>query len=137
MWKCPECNQEFAKNKQRHSCNERQVEDFLEGKNEDMVELFHHFIEVYQSLGHFALHPTKSRIGLAARIRFGFIHRIGRDFIDIILTFDESYDDNFCFYRIGEVPGDKIYQHYLRLMHKDDINEEVLKFMKLALERGS
>jgi len=38
--------------------------------------------------------------------------------------------------RIGEVPGGKIYQHYLRILYKDDINEEVLEFMKMALTAG-
>lgn len=133
MWKCPKCNQEFLHHNQNHSCNERTVEDFLQGKSENTIELFHYFIEEYQKLGDFVLHPAKSRIAFAAQIRFGYIHRLGKDFLDVVLTFDKPYEDNFCFYRIGEVPGGKIYQHYLRILHKDDLNNEVRKFMKMAL----
>ena len=74
---------------------------------------------------------------MAAKIRFGYIHRLGRQFLDVALTFPKPYRDNLCFYRIGEVPGGKIYQHYLRIMHRDDVNEEVRKYMKYALDWGN
>jgi len=136
MWKCAKCKQNFLHKNQSHSCNERTVEDFLKGKSEHTVELFHYFIEEYRKLGDFVLHPAKSRIAFAAKIRFGYIHRLGKDFLDVVLTFDKPHEDNLCFYRIGEVPGGKIYQHYLRILHKNDINKEVKRFMKMALETG-
>lgn len=137
MWSCPKCHQKFIHENQNHSCNERSVEDFLKGKSEHTIELFHYFIAEYQKLGNFVLHPAKSRIAFAARIRFGYIHRLGKDFLDVVLSFDKPHNDNLCFYRIGEVPGGKIYQHYLRLMNKDDINDEVRMFMRMALESGN
>ena len=137
MWKCPKCNQQFKHENQNHSCKEKTVEDFLQGKSEHVIDLFSFFISEYQQIGEFVLHPAKSRIAFAAKTRFGYIHRLGKDFLDVVLTFDEPHKDNLCFYRIGEVPGGKIYQHYLRILHKDDINEEVRKFMKLALENGN
>ncbi|MBT3382382.1 MAG: hypothetical protein HN778_20050 [Prolixibacteraceae bacterium] len=136
MWNCPKCNQKFIHVNQNHSCNERTVDDFLQGKSERTIELFHYFIAEYKKLGDFVLHPAKSRIAFAAKTRFGYIHRLGKDFLDVVLTFDKPYKDNFCFYRIGEVPGGKIYQHYLRVLYKEDINDEVRKFMRMALESG-
>ena len=137
MWKCPECEQEFVKRNHPHSCNERSVEDFLKGKSEKSIELFYYFIQQYQSIGEFKLHPARSRIAFAARIRFGYIHRIGKDFVDVVLTFYEPHHENLCFYRIGEVPGGKYFQHYLRIYNKEDINDEVRKYMKMAFEMGS
>ena len=99
--------------------------------------LYHHFIDEYRKLGEFKLHPAKSRIAFAARIRFGYINRLGRDFVDIALTFNQPYNDNLCFYRIGEVPGGKYYQHYLRIFQPEDVNDEVKKYMKIALKSGS
>ena len=83
------------------------------------------------------MHPAKSRIAFAAKTRFGYIHRFGKDFLDVVLTFNESYRDNLCFYRIGEVPGGKYFQHYLRIMQKEDVNDEVKKYMKMALDLGN
>lgn len=137
MWTCPECDQKFLHKNQFHSCNERTVESFIQGKSDHIIELFHYFIKEYQKLGEFVLHPAKSRIAFAAKIRFGYIARIGSDFIDIALTFNKPYKENLCFYRIGEVPGGKIFQHYIRLQYKDDINDEVKKFMKMALQAGN
>jgi hypothetical protein len=137
MWTCPECDQKFVKNNHPHSCNERTVGDFLEGKSAHTTELFHFFIDEYKKLGDFVLHPAKSRIAFAAKIRFGYIHRLGKDFLDVVLTFDKPHSENLCFYRIGEVPGGKYYQHYLRLLRKEDLNEEIKKYMKLALDAGN
>lgn len=137
MWLCPVCNQKFVNRNQSHSCNEKSVGDFLIGKSDYTIGLFYNFIEEYKKIGDFVLHPAKSRIAFAARIRFGYIHRLGRDFVDVVLSFNQSYDDNLCFYRIGEVPGGKIFQHYLRIQSNEDINEEVKKYMKMAIEAGS
>lgn len=137
MWTCPLCDQKFVKQNHPHSCNEKSVEDFLSGKSVHTVGLFHFFIDEYRKIGDFVLHPAKSRIAFAAKIRFGYIHRLGKDFLDVVLTFNQAHHDNLCFYRIGEVPGGKYYQHYLRIMQKEDVNEEVRGFMKLALEFGN
>ncbi len=137
MWKCPECSQQFKHENQNHSCNEKTVEDFLQSKSEHVVELFHYFISEYQKMGDFVLHPAKSRIAFAAKTRFGYIHRLGKEYLDVVLTFEKPHEDNLCFYRIGEVPGGKIYQHYIRIINKEDINLEVRKFMKMALKNGN
>lgn len=137
MWTCPKCYQRFVRKNNPHSCNEKTTEDFLVGKSDYTIDLYHYFIETYRQIGEFVLHPAKSRIAFAAQIRFGYIHRLGKDFLDVVLTFDQPYNDNLCFYRIGEVPGGKYYQHYLRILHKSDINEEVLSYMKMALDSGN
>lgn len=137
MWSCPFCGQKFINNNQAHSCNEKTVEDFTRGKPAETLGLFYYFIDEYRKMGDFVLHPARSRIAFAARIRFGYIHRLGRNFVDVVLTFHEPHTENLCFYRIGAVPGGKIFQHYLRLTNPRDINEEVRKYMKMALEAGS
>lgn len=137
IWTCPECAQKFLHKNQFHSCNDRTVDSFFEGKPDEVIELFRYFMDEYQRIGGFVLHPAKSRIAFAARIRFGYISRVGKNFMDVAFTFNKPYHDNLCFYRIGEVPGGKIFQHYLRLRYKDDINNEVRKFMKMALQAGN
>ncbi|MEJ2593774.1 MAG: DUF5655 domain-containing protein [bacterium] len=137
LWTCPVCDQRFVNQNQRHSCNEKTLDDFLDGKSLQTLDLFYHFISAYKKMGDFVLHPAKSRIAFAARIRFGYIHRLGKDYVDVVLTFNQPHHDNLCFYRIGEVPGGKYFQHYLRIMKREDVNEEVRKYMKMALDNGS
>lgn len=97
MWKCLKCNQRFLHVNQNHSCNELIVEDFLRGKSENTVLLFYFFIDEYQKLGDFVLHPAKSRVAFAAKTRFGYIHRLGKDFLDVVFSFEKPYVDNLCF----------------------------------------
>jgi hypothetical protein len=113
------------------------LEEFLNGKSEHTIGLFNYFLQEFQKLGDFVLHPARSRIGFAAKVRFGYVHRLGKDFVDVVFTFNEAFRHNLCFYRIGEVPGGKYYQHYLRIYRKEDINEEVRKFMLMGLEYGN
>ncbi len=96
-----------------HLCNERRVYYFLEDKSEYPEDPYSFFIGDYLKIGEFVLHPAISHIAFAAKIRFGYIHRIGQDFLDMVLTFPKSFEDNLCFYRIGEVPRGKYYQTLL------------------------
>ena len=78
MWTCPNCSQKFVHTNQWHSWAERSVEDFLMNKSPVTIELFHHLLDEYSKLGDFVLYPAKSRIAFAARIRFGYIARLGK-----------------------------------------------------------
>ena len=137
MWTCSNCGQKFIHTNQWHSCAERSVEDFLINKSPLTIELFWHLINEYTLLGDFVLHPARSRIAFAAKIRFGYISRLGKDFVDAALTFNKRYDDNLCFYRIGEVPGGRYFQHYFRIFNKEDVNDELRMYMKKALDYGN
>lgn len=137
MWTCPACSQKFLHTNQSHSCNDRTLDDFLQGKSAHTIELFDHFIEVYRSFGDFELHPTKSKIGLAAAIRFCSITQLGRNFVHGVFHLDRLYEDNFCFVKMGQIPGSNTFNHHFRLFEKDDVNDELKEFMKIALKLGT
>ena len=132
MWTCPLCHQQFLHSNQRHSCNERTLEDFLKGKSEHTTDLYYYFIDEYRKIGDFVLHPAKSRIGLAHTTRFCSINQLGKNFIHIVFQFKRPYHDNFCFTRIGQLPGTSLYNHHCRLYHREDLNDEVRRFMSMA-----
>jgi len=115
MWTCPLCGQHFVNTGQIHSCGDRVLADFLNGKSDHTVSLFWHFAECYRQLGNIQL---------------------GKNFIDVVLPFDKPYTDNLCFRKIAQVPGSKQYNHHLRMLNKEDVNKEVKKFMKLAFDNG-
>ncbi len=137
MWQCPICGQKFARTNQAHSCQDRQLSDFLAGKSEHTIALFWSFIEAYREVGEITVHATKSMIAIAAKTRLAYITRLGKDFVDVTFPFNQPYTDNLCFTRIAQVPGTSQYNHHLRLMSAEDLNEEVLAFMKLAYKNNS
>ena len=136
MWTCPLCGQQFVNNNQVHSCNDKTLADYLKGKTEHTISLFRHFVQQYQKVGEVTIHPTKSMIAFAAKKRIAYITRLGRDFVDITFPFNKAYMDNLCFHKIAQVPGTNQYNHHFRMLHQDDINEEVLHFMRLAYQEG-
>jgi hypothetical protein len=121
------------------SSGEKALNDFLNGKSEQTVMLFHHFIKEYERIGKITVHPAKTMIGIAtARKRIAYITQLGKNFIHIVFPFEQPYPDNLCFQKIAQVPGDdKQFNHHLRILAKEDINDEVKRFMKLAHTLGS
>lgn len=136
MWTCPLCGQEFVKNNQQHACNESTLDDFLGGKSELTTSLFWHFTKTFQKIGKVTVHPTKSMIAYAAQKRIAYVIQLGKNFVDVVFPFNQPYNDNLCFRKIAQVPGTQQFNHHLRIMSKDDVNVEVRRFMKLAVERG-
>jgi|GraSoiStandDraft_4_1057263.scaffolds.fasta_scaffold01401_6 hypothetical protein len=134
MWTCPLCAQQFVNNNQVHSCNDKTLTDFLQGKSEHTISLFWHFVQRYQKIGKVTIHPTKSMIAFAGRTRIAYVTRLGKDFVDITFPFTKNYPDNLCFHKIAQVPGQQQFNHHFRMMRKEDLNKEVESFMRLAYE---
>lgn len=137
MWKCPQCKKTFVRDNQSHSCNDKTLADHMKEKSELTISLYDDFIRKLSALGEIQIRPTKSAIALSVDVRLGHIHRLGKDFVDIVFYFDKAYDDNLCFYKIANVPGSTQHNHYFRMMNEEDINEEVLKYMKMAVKAAT
>jgi hypothetical protein len=136
MWECPLCNQEFVNTNQAHSCRDKEFADFLNGKSGHTLDLFDHLVSEYRQIGDIKLHATKSMISIGARTRFAYIIQLGKNFIDVVFPFKQAYSDNLCFSKIKPVPGSDDYNHHLRLYFKEDINDEVRMYMRLAYQNG-
>ena len=110
-----------------------EISDFLNGKSEHTLSLFRHFVAAYQLLGQITVHPTKSMIAIAATKRVAYVTRLGKNFVDVTFPFDKPYNDNLCFHKIAQVPGTSQYNHHFRMKQTEDVNEEVIGFMKLSM----
>lgn len=111
--------------------------DFLSGKSAIPVGLFNHFVSQYQRIGNVTVHPAKTMIGIATpRKRIAYVTQLGKNFVHVVFPFEKAYEDNLCFQKIAQVPGEKQFNHHFRMYSKEDVNEEVLTFMRLAFELG-
>src|SRR6478609_1051122 len=121
------------------STEEKSLNDFLKGKSELTLSLFHHLIGEFQKIGKITIHPAKTMIGIATpRKRIAYITQLGKNFIHVVFPFEKPYPDNLCFQKIAQVPGDaKQFNHHFRMLEKDDVNDEVRTFMRLAYKEGS
>jgi hypothetical protein len=107
---------------------------FLTGKSEHTLMLFHHFVNEFQKVGDVTLYPAKTMIGVAnSQKRIAWITQLGKNFVHVVFPFKQPYPDNLCFQKIAQVPGDAHqFNHHFRMLQKEDVNEEVLEFMKIA-----
>jgi hypothetical protein len=113
--------------------NNKTIQDFLAGKSGDTLELFHHFIAEYRKQCDITVHPAKTMIGIANdHKRIAWITQLGKNFIHVVFPFKKPYPDNLCFQKIAQVPGREQFNHHFRMYYKEDVNEEVIQFMKLA-----
>lgn len=114
--------------------DEQHLQAFLAGKSDHTLALFHYFVTEYQKLGNIVLHPAKTMIGVGApEKRIAWITQLGKSFIHVVFPFNKPFEDNLCFAKIAQVPGQQQFNHHLRLLQKEDLNEEILKYMLLAL----
>ena len=123
----------------KEESSEKTLDDFLKGKSEHTLSLFHHFISEFQRIGKVTALPAKTMIGIATpRKRIAYITQLGKNFIHVVFPFEKPYSENLCFQKIAQVPGDeKQYNHHFRMLTKEDVNKELISFMKLAYKLGS
>jgi len=109
---------------------------FLAGKSEQTLRLFNHFVSEYHKIAPVTLHPAKTMIGIAnEHRRIAWVTQLGKNFVHVVFPFKQEYPDNLCFQKIAQVPGDAHqFNHHFRMYNAEDVNEEVLGFMRMAYE---
>lgn len=111
------------------------IAGFLTGKSEHTLSLFTYFVSEFEGMGTISLHPTKTMIAIDnGEKRVAWITQLGKNFIHVVFPFKEPFYDNLCFQKVGQVPGSKQFNHHFRMMQKEDLNQEVRKFMRIALK---
>lgn len=109
------------------------LKSFLNGKPEQTLILFHHFVNEFQKVAPVTLHPAKTMIGIAnSHKKIAYITQLGKNFIHVVFPLRERYEDNFCFQKIAQVPDSMQFNHHFRMLQKDDVNDEVREFMRLV-----
>ena len=116
--------------------DDKQLNDFFKGKPEHTTMLFNHFIKKYKQVGKITVHPAKTMIGIANEDkRIAWVTQLGKNFIHVVFPFKKSHEDNLCFQKVVQVPGDaKQFNHHFRMLLPEDVNDEVMEFMKMAFE---
>jgi hypothetical protein len=115
--------------------DELKIKGFLAGKSDYTLSLYNHFITEFKKIGDITIEPTKTMIGISnSHKRIAWVTQLGKNFIHVVFPFKQPYNDNLCFQKVGQVPGQQQFNHHLRVLNADDINEEVLGFMRLAYE---
>jgi len=112
---------------------DQNISQFLTGKSAHTLMLYNHFINEFKKIGDITVEPTKTMIGISnSHKRIAWVTQLGKNFIHVVFPFKQPYEDNLCFQKVAQVPGSNQFNHHLRVLNVDDINEDVLGFMRLA-----
>ncbi|WP_426670148.1 hypothetical protein ACPPVU_02660 [Mucilaginibacter sp. McL0603] len=115
--------------------NLRHLSAFPIIKTSHALMLFDHFITELQKIGPVNIHPHKTMISIANTHKgVAYVTQAGKAFIHIVFPFKRRYDDNLCFNRIQEVPGRNTVYHHFRMLYKEDVNDEIREFMRIAYQ---
>lgn len=108
--------------------------NFLSGKSEITLELFHHFVGEFDKVADITLRTTKTMIGVRNQHKtIAWVTQLGKNFVHVVFPFKTPHNDNLCFVKIAQVPGDsQQFNHHFRMYYKADVNDEVIAFMKMA-----
>lgn len=117
---------------------ERFDHPLLQHKTAYSLKLYDCFILAFKKIGAIEVVPKKSMIAITnGEKNVVWITALGKNFLYVVFPFREVYPNNLCFQKIAQVPGDaQQFNHHFRMLFKEDINEEVMAFMKLAYQRG-
>jgi len=111
----------------------KEVSVFLHGKSDHTLMLLDHFIEEFKKTGLIEIEATKTMIGISnSNKRIAWITQLGKNFIHVVFPFKQLYEKNLCFQKMAQVPGSQQFNHHLRIYQKEDLNKEVIQFMKMA-----
>lgn len=123
-------------NKPFNTPNPGELNAFLQGKSEQTLLLFYHFVAQFGTVGNITLHPAKTMIGITNdHKRIAWVTQLGKNFIHVVFPFSQPFEDNLCFQKIAQVPGDqRQFNHHFRMLSTEDVNDEVRHFMRLAYE---
>ena len=109
------------------------IQDFLSGKSQHTIELFNDFIQAFNNIGIIEVSAAKTMIGISnERKRIAWVTQLGKNFIHVVFPFKRAYPDNLCFTKIAQVPDSQQFNHHFRMLYATDINDEVVRFMKMA-----
>jgi hypothetical protein len=109
---------------------------FLSGKPAYTLMLFDHFVGEFKKIGPITVHAGKTMIGITnTHVKIAYVSQLGKNFIHVVFQFRQPYYDNLCFQKIIPWPGDNPkYTHHFRMFFKEDVNDEVRGFMRMAYE---
>lgn len=121
----------------------------LKGKTDRSLELYYHFVKQVSAIGPVSLYPTKTMIGLMPQKSIetlgkkeapkciAWVTQFGKAFIHVVFPFTKPHQDNLCFTKIAQVPGDdRQYNHHFRMHNEEDVNEEVMEFIRRAFKEA-
>jgi hypothetical protein len=130
LWTCRKCNHKFVTKNLWHSCTNATVEDFFEGKDPLLREIYKAFEAAIAECGPYHVSPNKTRIAFMADVRFGGISRASKNGLLVGFALPKKLDHP----RIVKTTdyGGGWIGHWLWLRSTSDVDPELKRWLRTS-----
>lgn len=130
LWTCPHCRRQFKNRNQPHSCGQFSVEQLLEGKPQEMVELCGQFFDLILRCGKVVVAPTKTRILFKVRTVFSTV-AVSKNWLDLVFVLGRRLKNPRVKKAQEEYPG---IVHFLRIEKTEDLDDDLTSWLQEAYD---
>lgn len=126
LWTCPRCRRQFKNRNQAHSCGQFTVAQLLEGKPQEVVELYERVADLIRSCGEVLVAPTKTRVLFKVRTVFASV-TVTRNWLDVIFVLGRHLKHRRIRKTQEEYPG---IVHSLRIEKAADLDADLTGWLQ-------
>jgi Domain of unknown function (DUF5655) len=130
LWTCPACRRQFKNRNQRHSCGNFTVEQLLNGKSPQIVELYERLDDVIRRCGEVVVAPTKTRVLFKVRTVFASL-AVSKNWLDVVFVLGRRLKHRRIKKAQEEYPG---IVHCLRVEKEEDLDSDLARWLQEAYD---
>jgi Domain of unknown function (DUF5655) len=130
LWTCPSCRRQFANRNQSHSCGQFTVEQLLDGKPLEIVELYERLADAIRRCGEVVVAPTKTRVLFKVRTVFASV-AVSKNWLDVVFVLGRHLKHRRIKKAQEEYPG---VVHFLRIEKAEDLDDDLTGWLQEAYD---
>jgi Domain of unknown function (DUF5655) len=130
VWTCPRCRRQFKNRNQAHSCGQFTVEQLLDGRPPEIVDLYDRFVELVLRCGEAVVAPTKTRILFKVRTVFATV-AVANNWLDLVFVLGRRLKHRRITKAQEEYPG---IVHFLRIEKVEDLDDDLASWLQEAYD---
>jgi hypothetical protein len=134
MWTCPDCKRTFKNTRQDHSCIVTDIESHFIGKQENVKLTFEKLFSAVESYQNIKINSVKNAILFTATSHF-LAAKPKKAWLDIEFVLDEPLE-GFPIHKTVQATKTK-WAHFIRLESVEEVNHQLLDWIKRAYEGSS
>jgi hypothetical protein len=130
LWTCPRCRRQFKNRNQAHSCGQFSVDQLLDGKPQEVVELYERLDRLIGSYGEVVVSPTKTRVLFKVRTVFATV-AVSKNWLDVVFVLGRRLWHRRIKKAQEEYPG---IVHFLRIEKEEDLDADLASWLQEAYD---
>jgi hypothetical protein len=130
FWTCPRCHRKFKNRNQAHACGQFTVEQLLDDKPQEIVELYGRLDDLIRRCGQVVVAPTKTRVLFKVRTVFASV-AVSKNWLDVVFVLGRRLKRRRIKKAQEEYPG---IVHFLRIEKEEDLDADLTSWLQEAYD---